>query len=99
MEKKLWFKAKEYGWGWYPVTMEGWGVLGLYLIGLFSSFFFLETISPKPYEAMIFFPNVIILTIFLILVCYLTGEKPEWRWGKKTEEKKEAAKDNGSRQN
>lgn len=25
-KNKLWFKAKNYGWGWYPVTWEGWTV-------------------------------------------------------------------------
>jgi predicted GH43/DUF377 family glycosyl hydrolase len=23
----FWFRAKEYGWGWYPATWEGWLVL------------------------------------------------------------------------
>ena len=25
MPQKLWFKAKLYGWGWYPCSWEGWG--------------------------------------------------------------------------
>ena len=27
---KKWFAAKRYGWGWYPVTWQGWGILGIY---------------------------------------------------------------------
>ncbi len=24
---KYWFKAKNYGWGWYPATWQGWLIL------------------------------------------------------------------------
>ena len=30
-----------------------------------------------------FFGKVILLTALLIWICYKTGEKPGWRWGKK----------------
>jgi len=29
-----------------------------------------------------FFPETYVLTVFLIIICYATGEKPKWRWGK-----------------
>jgi len=33
---------------------------------------------------MNFFPRTILLVLLLIFICYLKGEKPEWRWdGKK----------------
>jgi hypothetical protein len=31
MEKKLWFKAKRYGWGWTPVTWQGWVAVLVYV--------------------------------------------------------------------
>lgn len=82
MEKKLWFKAKQYGWGWTPCTWEGWAVIGLYLLGVIPSFTSFDTRSPSTVEILQMFPSVVILTIFLIIICYLTGEKPRWRWGK-----------------
>jgi hypothetical protein len=34
MTTKLWFKAKNYGWGWYPITWQGWLITGLYAFGV-----------------------------------------------------------------
>ena len=31
-EKKLWFRAKCYGWGWYPCSWEGWLVILIWAI-------------------------------------------------------------------
>jgi hypothetical protein len=81
MEKRLWFKAKQFGWGWTPCTWQGWGILGLYLLGITPIFI----TSPRTNSLQDFlelFPQVFILTLFLIIICYLTGEKPRWRWGK-----------------
>ncbi len=34
-EKKTWFPAKKYGWGWsFPNTWQGWVVFVLWLIGI-----------------------------------------------------------------
>jgi len=78
MKKHLWFKAKNYGWGWYPCSWEGWVVLLFYIVGLIGS-------SPNAENGVLssFFIQTIVLTIFLIIICFKTGEKPEWRWGRK----------------
>lgn len=74
MKKKLWFKAKDYGWGWYPITWQGWFTLILYTVYLIFG-----TTPTLPVYYMI---EVLSSTTILILICFLTGEKPEWRWGK-----------------
>lgn len=84
MSQKLWFKAKKYGWGWYPASWEGWLITILYILFILyrankvsamfdteSSFIFRYTFE------------IIFMTIPLILICYLKGEKPKWRWGDK----------------
>lgn len=84
MGKQLWFKAKNYGWGWYPCSWQGWLILLVYVGYLLyqgkttqamfnstSSFIFRYSFE------------TIFATILLIIICYLTGEKPEWRWGGK----------------
>ncbi len=71
-DRRLWFKAKNFGWGWYPSTWEGWIVLLIYILYVVNR----SIESKKNFE--IFFA-----TILLIIICYMTGEKPEWRWGKK----------------
>ena len=35
-KSKLWFRAKNYGWGWYPCSWEGWTVLLIWVLLFFS---------------------------------------------------------------
>lgn len=87
MNRKLWFKAKNYGWGWYPVSWQGWAVIALYVLGVLSVSSYLGPVAEtRPFGVLFFFPPVIVLTAFLIVISYITGEKPEWRWGGKKEE-------------
>ncbi|HAU07432.1 MAG: hypothetical protein A2568_00530 [Candidatus Yanofskybacteria bacterium RIFOXYD1_FULL_44_17] len=82
--KIIWFRAKTYGWGWYPSTWQGWLIIVAYL------FFFIR-ISLGADKVLMAGGNVfysvvlpeIVLTIVLIWICYKTGEKPGWRWGNK----------------
>jgi hypothetical protein len=79
-ERKLWFKAKWYGWGWYPASWEGWLVLLVCLgIGL-PPILFLE--QPATHELLAAFLWFAAWMSLLIYICYRTGEKPRWRWGK-----------------
>ena len=83
-KKVLWFKAKRYGWGWYPSTWQGWGILFLYLFAVISNVVFINNHVNSSSDFLIqFFPQELALTIFLIVICYATGEKPGWHWGKK----------------
>ena len=81
--KNLWFKAKRYGWGWYPVTWQGWLILAIYTVIILWNF---KDIDAKSHSASdtVFgvLPRVIIAIGILIWICYKTGEKPRWRWGK-----------------
>ncbi len=81
--KKRWFSAKLYGWGWTPQRWQGWLALGIYLLLIFL---FIEQLDPttasNSYLIYSYFLPIIVLTGLLIALCYLTGEKPRWRWGK-----------------
>jgi hypothetical protein len=81
---KLWFKAKKYGYGWYPVTWQGWAVVGLYVVGMVAIFRDVDKGSHSGSDTLfgIFVPMAL-MTIALILVCTHKGEPAEWRWGKK----------------
>jgi hypothetical protein len=90
--KKLWFRAKYYGWGWYPVTIEGWLVIAgfvLVLTGsafLFSNYMQIHAADPAGslrYVALAFVAWITLLMVLLIYICYKTGERPRWRWGGK----------------
>jgi len=85
-----WFKRKLYGWGWTPVTWQGW-LLTLALVA--ALLFFALTIDENspPREVMFTFvlPAVALVGTF-IRIAYLKGEKPKWQWGlpKKDDEQK-----------
>ncbi len=80
--QKLWFKAKRYGYGWYPSTWQGWFVMFVYIALLLYMFRNIDVVQHSGSDTLInFAPRVIVLTIVLLIVCYLKGEKPGWRWG------------------
>jgi asparagine N-glycosylation enzyme membrane subunit Stt3 len=82
--KKLWFRAKNYGWGWYPISWEGWLTLFAFLALLFVGQYVLLSIVTDENAGRVgavFILYTTVLVMALIAVCWKTGEKPEWRWG------------------
>jgi hypothetical protein len=79
-EKKYWFPAKKYGWGWgTPVTWQGWLVLLVFFAALTAGALYIDPrVSPIGYVVY-----VTALSAAFIGVCYKTGEPPRWRWGDK----------------
>jgi uncharacterized membrane protein YhaH (DUF805 family) len=82
--KKLWFRRKRYGWGWYPVTWEGWVVILVWVV-LFTSL--ASTMQNNEWVKNILF--VVISFTVLIYICYKKGEPLHWQWGEKDETKKD----------
>jgi hypothetical protein len=78
-----WFPAKTYGWGWGPpATWQGWVVLLVWGVALAEGLFLLRHAAYQlPYRVVF----VLLMGAILGLVCYLTGEPPKWRWGKRPE--------------
>jgi hypothetical protein len=76
-EPRLWFKRKRYGWGWTPVTGEGWAVIAAYLVGLIL---ISQRLAPG---SLAYYGGVAGITLLLIAIGYIKGETPAWRWGKK----------------
>ena len=83
---KIWFPAKTYGWGWGPpVCWQGWVVLLAYIVLILGGvLLFLPEKDNIPW----FLFYTIILTLILIWICWLKGEKPKWRWGKGKDERR-----------
>lgn len=76
-----WFKAKLYGWGWTPVTWQGWLVIASYVgVLVLLSHFLNEALLPRD-VLMRFILPVVFCTIVLLCICYKKGEKPHWQWG------------------
>jgi hypothetical protein len=76
-----WFKRKLYGWGWTPAKWQGWAFLfGYVAIVLTLAFRVNEQTTGEALIEELFIP-VVVLTILLIILSYLKGEKPRWQWG------------------
>jgi hypothetical protein len=94
--RHLWFKAREYGWGWYPVTWQGWCITlfftlayGASLLGFIGWLGASQEAGPRVTEQSRvlgiteFVLWIVALTYILFRICYRFGESPTWRWGKK----------------
>lgn len=80
---KLWFRAKTYGYGWTPVTWQGWLVTGAYVALTLGTLAVINTLSLSEAQAsLIFVPFALVYTFLLFFICVRTGEKARWRWGK-----------------
>ncbi|HCC06166.1 TPA: hypothetical protein DEP94_02305 [Candidatus Nomurabacteria bacterium] len=79
MTKKLWFRAKTYGWGWTPSTWEGWLVTTVAILFIILDSLRIDKNSEDiPY---FFFIRMFLIISILLFICYKKGEKPGWRWG------------------
>ncbi len=77
-----WFKRKLYGWGWVPVTWQGWLTIGIFIIFLLVASIPLD-VNPEPTTEQLvwFFAEVLLAVVAVIAICYKKGEKPKWQWG------------------
>ncbi len=76
-EKKIWFPAKRYGWGWgLPVCWQGWVVMIVWVLLLVAAQLLLLR------HPVWFAVCIVGLAAGLIGICLWKGEKPRWRWGK-----------------
>ena len=90
MTKKFWFKPKRFGYGFYPISWQGWLSILIYLAVLFLSAytnnFFCCEISTK--EGMRFILDLILITTIASLLFYPKTEGPlKWHWSRKDKEK------------
>lgn len=86
-QKGLWFMSKRYGWGWMPITWQGWVTVFAYAFLLAkdvaTAIVFDQKISHSASDTLFqILPSLVLLTFLLLLICYGKGEEPHWRWGK-----------------
>jgi hypothetical protein len=76
--RRYWFPAKRFGWGWGPPdTWQGWTVVLAYVATIAATLL----VVPPQRNIALFMLLVMLATTALVLICYLTGEPPAWRWG------------------
>jgi hypothetical protein len=84
----LWFKRKRYGYGWVPVTWQGWLLLAAYVAMITAvAPFFLRDAGQHLARALIrFYAFVIPSAIVFILLVRSRAPKGRWRWGRKPDD-------------
>lgn len=81
-----WFKRRRYGWGWVPVTWQGWITLIAFLgvvIAAAATQLPAKPEQPSQSELIQFFAIFTTAVLALIAICAVKGPVPHWRWGKK----------------
>ena len=77
--KNYWFRAKRYGWGWgLPLTWQGWMILIVYTVMIIAGII----IFPPEEKLPLFICWVVGFSIMILVICWIKGEPPSWRWGK-----------------
>ena len=78
--KVYWFPAKRYGWGWgLPRAWQGWVVLAIFGILILAG-----AVVLLPHRGQVtFVVYSALLCVLLMVVCWVKGEPPAWRWGGK----------------
>jgi len=77
-DKRYWFPAKRYGWGWgLPSSWQGWVVLVTF-VGLMA---FGAVVFPPDKQRIAYGVFVCTCSLLLVVVCWVKGEPPRWRWG------------------
>lgn len=82
--KRYWFKRKRYGWGWTPVTWQGWAVLIAAIAApvLVAFTFPADPEQPTLFQKILFGCSIVYSIASIVLANYFRGPSPKWRWGK-----------------
>jgi hypothetical protein len=74
--RKYWFPAKRFGWGWgLPTAWQGWVVLAAYFALVIGAIPLIHAAE----RTAVYIAYVVLVTVALVLVCWVTGEPPRWR--------------------
>ncbi len=91
--EQYWFKRKLYGWGWTPARWQGWVVILVFTALIVWNAIRIDSTSHSVSDMLInFIPETAILVLMLIIICYVTGEKPRWMWGDLKKDNAESTK-------
>lgn len=81
-----WFKRKLYGWGWTPVTWQGWAVTLLFVgfvvwNGITFGARAEAGVEPTQKEFIDFFIRIGMAVLALFVIAWKMGESPRFMWG------------------
>ena len=85
MKNTLWFRRKTYGWGWTPITWQGWAVTTFFIAIPLAAKLIIKALGySKEIQNFSLLAVVPLAIVGLVVVCLRFGEKPRWQWGIKT---------------
>lgn len=86
MKKKTdyWFKTRPYGYGWVPVTKQGFWVIISFILFVIAGSFVLEFASSQNIDLFLtlYFVGLILAVAALLIIVRKHGPKTRWRWGR-----------------
>jgi len=84
-KNKYWFKSKRFGWGYVPISWEGWLSVAIFMVLIYLSGYlnnvYQEPINNKDLLSFLFDTFIIIL-VTLPFYQKKSKDKARWRWGK-----------------
>jgi len=91
--KKYWFKPKSYGYGFFPISWEGWVsvlvLIGLLFISAYVNNFFTSEAGLK--NGLRYLLDILIISgVFTALFKDKTDGDLQWRWGCRKEQKRKS---------
>jgi hypothetical protein len=81
-EKKIWFRRKKYGWGWYPANWKGWVALATYVVFAVGGKYVLFTPLKEKNVLWWFLGYLIVISVVFVVLARKKGESPRWQWGR-----------------
>jgi hypothetical protein len=82
---KYWFKSKKFGWGFVPISWEGWittlMLLVLVQLSAYLNNIFSDQITYKDTLSFLF-DSILIILVTMPFFTNRCQDKPRWRWGK-----------------
>ena len=87
-----WFKRRRYGYGWIPVTWQGWLALAIYLVVVVGgAFVFLDAPQNTPEGTLprtlgSYLAFVAVAAVAFLAIVRSKAPKARWRWGRKPDD-------------
>lgn len=89
-DKKYWFKRRRFGYGWTPVTWQGWLLMIVFLaVAIVSAIIIFPGKSQRPTtnETLLFLAITVVDLAVFLKITLAKSPAPKWRWGKHSGDK------------
>lgn len=91
MPDEYWFKRRRHGYGWTPVTRQGWIAVAGMLVVVLGGAAVLALTQPESTVGVIVYLAVVAITLVAFVALTLRkGPPPRWRWGRSPDDDPDA---------